>query len=154
MTKTIAKPARLPGWEIALVETLARHQQMPFAYGTGDCLIRIADVALAMTGSDPMADIRGTYDDAKGADAALKKLGFASIEVALADRFVEIAPADARRGDCGVADALEADDGPAAVVVVGDMVMGARAPHSAAARKKPCHVWASRDRLVKAYRIG
>lgn len=155
MTENTAKPARHSGWEIALVDTLSRHQHEPFAYSTADCLIRVSDVALAITGQDPVAEFRGTYSDAKGAAAAMRKAGYTSIEAVLAGTFEEIAPALARRGDCGLIETnVDGRKELAAVIVVGDMVMGAADPGMARGRKKAGTTWAKRARLVKAYRIG
>lgn len=142
------RPARQPGWETAFAEVVAKHQAAPFAYGASDCLIQIADLDRAMTGRDPMKALRGKYEDQKGASAVLKKLGFASVEEALVATYPEVQPSLARRGDCGLVETGDPRDPLAAVIVLGDMVMG-KAPEGAAAP-----TFLPRDRLVRAFLIG
>lgn len=148
------QPARHSGWEVALVETIARHQAEPFAWGQSDCITRIADLALAMTGVDPMADLRGGYDSAAGSAGVLKDQGFVDIEAALAAHFEPVAPALARRGDCGI---VMTESGKrevkAGVIVMGDMLLGCALPAMPETDALGA-IWLPRERLVAAYRIG
>jgi hypothetical protein len=144
-------PARRPGWEVAFADTVSRHQAMPFAFGSSDCLSQIADLDLAMTGHDPMKTLRGEYEDRKGVLAALKKRGFGSIADALAATYPEVEPAMARRGDCGLVETGEAGDPLAAVIVLGDMVMGKAPPRDG---ETYAPTFLPRDRLVRAFQIG
>jgi hypothetical protein len=154
MTAEKIWPARHSGWEVAFVETVARHQAEPFAWGQSDCLTRIADLALAMTHVDPMADLRGTYDSPTASAGVLKDMGFEDIEAALAAHFQPIAPAMARRGDCGI---VVTESGKrevkAGVIVMGDMLLGCALPNMPETDALGA-IWLPRDRLVSAYRIG
>jgi uncharacterized protein DUF6950 len=145
------RPVRQPGWEVAFADTVARHQALPLVYGESDCLIQIVDLDLAMTGHDPMKGLRGEYDDRKSAVAALKKLGFASIEAALAGTYAEVEPSLARRGDCGLVETGDPKDPLAAVIVLGDMVMG-KPLGTEGVHYAPTFL--PRDRLVRAFQIG
>ena len=44
-------------------------------WGARDCAVAAADHVRAMTGRDPMADLRGLYDDARGAARILREGG-------------------------------------------------------------------------------
>lgn len=145
-------PPRRRGWERALVETASRHQLLPFSHEKSDCLRLVADVDRAMTGHDPMRGSRRESRSVRGALRVLKRRGFASVAEALAATYPEIAPALARRGDCGV---VESRNGErielAAVIVLGDQVMGKSDPVEPGATGV---TFVSRDRLVRAFRIG
>lgn len=41
----------------------------PFAWGTADCIVSVCDHVLRVTGIDPAAPWRGSYDDEAGAGA-------------------------------------------------------------------------------------
>lgn len=140
-------PPRHAGWEMAFVDAVAAHQAAPFGFGTSDCLTLVADVDLAMTGHDPLAGRRGSYDSAAGAAALLAEMGFADVGAALAATYPEVAPAEARRGDAGVVDS---DGTLAAVVVMGDRVMG-KAPGTS--NGAGVTFW-PRSALLRAFRVG
>lgn len=72
----------------------------PFAWGRHDCCLWAADCVLAITGTDPAADVRGTYADAAGAAAVLAGIG--GIETAGARAGEQIAPMFATWGDVGL----------------------------------------------------
>lgn len=139
-------PSRLKGWEARLADTIGSHAAMPFAWGRADCLCLVGDVAVALVGEDPMAAFRGRYRTALGAKRLLHRQGYADVAAALAGRFEEIAPAMARRGDCG----LVGDDELATVIVTGAEVVG----KSAATTGGIGLAVLSRDRMVRAFRIG
>lgn len=100
--KPPAIPARKPGWEHAYAETLQQLADTPFQWGGADCLTRVADLCAAMTDVNPLPKSLRRYRTERGAARLLTKLGYGSIEDALAATFPEIARAKARRGDCGV----------------------------------------------------
>lgn len=54
---------------------LARVAPLSWAWGSHDCCTFVADWLVEVGYPDPMAFIRGTYDDEAGADAALKRRG-------------------------------------------------------------------------------
>lgn len=74
MTETM-KATRPKGWELALADAVTQHATMPFAWGQSDCLTLVADVALAMTGVDPLAAHRDVYGSAAAAMRMLKAAG-------------------------------------------------------------------------------
>lgn len=154
MTANTVRPARHSGWDVALVETMAKHQATPFAWGKSDCITRIADLSLAMTGVDPMVDLRGSYDSAAGSAGVLKDLGFKDIEAALAKHFEPVAPAMARRGDCGIVVTQAGNrEVKAGVIVMGEYLLGCALP-SMPETDELGTIWLPRERLVSAYRIG
>lgn len=146
------KPTRLRGWELALADVVANHAELAFAWGRSDCLTLVADVALALTGNDPLAAFRGRYTSARGAKRLMTGAGFAGLSEAMAGSFEEVAPAMARRGDCGLVETqVRGKVVLAAVVVTGPNVVGKSAP----SRKGGTGLTTlGRDRLVRAYRIG
>lgn len=90
---------RLPDWESRLGETLARWNARPFRWDR-DCARRAAACVIAVTGEDPLADLRGAY---RTKHEALRLLA----EVPMAERldllFPRIHPAFAWRGDIALA---------------------------------------------------
>lgn len=116
---------RLAGWEPAYVATMTRHAGAPFAYGASDCLIVIADLCLAMCGRNPVPARLRRYRTMRGAARQMAALGFVDAEAALAAIFPRIAPAVARRGDCGIVETtVDGKTVKAAVVVMGATVQG------------------------------
>ena len=110
-------PPRRDDWPEKMLAEIAAAERRPFSWGSHDCATFAAGVVAAMTGSDPMADLRGTYSDAASAQAAIKRAGHASLYHLLADRFgPTIPPAHAGRGDLALA---HGDDGPALGIVDG-----------------------------------
>ena len=101
--RSLADRPRVLGWERAFVEEMAAIEVVPFGYGRNeiDCLRRVARIATALTGVDPMKGHRG-YSSEIGAFKQLSKAGFGSIEDALRAVFDEIPAVRALRGDCGV----------------------------------------------------
>ena len=72
---TTPMPLRLPDWPARFAALVARAHRTPFAWGGQDCCLWAADSALALTGQDPAADLRGTYTTAAGAWHALRSVG-------------------------------------------------------------------------------
>lgn len=133
-------PPRAVGWEKALVRELARLNAEPLEWGKSDCVTRVADVAKAMTGVDPMASLRGSYSSELGAARVMVARGCADVGELLASAFPEVAPAMARRGDVGV---VPGPDGVlSAVVFEGADVSGAGRART------------SRTRVVRAFKVG
>lgn len=148
----IDHPPRRRGWERALAEVAARHQSLPFSHARSNCLRLVADLDRAMTGHDPMRGVRRETRSAKGVARVMRRRGFASVVDALAATYPEIAPAMARRGDCGVVEAqICGKTELAAVIVLGDQVMGKSAPQ---VRGGTGVSLLPRERLLRAFRIG
>ena len=66
---------RLLFWPRALDALVRERMNQPFAWGTNDCALFAADCVLEVTGVDPAADVRGTYDSAASAARMLEKAG-------------------------------------------------------------------------------
>lgn len=143
---------RKKGWERALVEVAARHQSLPFSHERSNCLRLVADLDRAMTGHDPMRGLRRESRSARGVARVMKQLGFRTVADALSATYPEVAPALARRGDCGLVETQICGRSElAAVIVLGDQVMGKSAPP---VKGGTGVTLVSRDRLVRAFRIG
>lgn len=92
---------RLRDWQSRLSDCLAERYARPFAWGSKDCALWGADCVLAVTGSDPAADLRGTYADAAGAGRLIARLG--GLRAIADERLGErIAPVLAQPGDIGL----------------------------------------------------
>lgn len=69
-------------------------------YGNWDCCIMAADVVLAVSGVDHMADFRGRYTSLREAVGLIRELGHSSLLEATAARLGDpINPLEAWRGD-------------------------------------------------------
>jgi hypothetical protein len=91
---------RLPNWQSLMQACLAERWALPFAWGTQDCCTLPCDVALAMSGTDPMADLRDTYSTKESAAAVIADAG-GLIALAAARLDDEITPLRASVGDAG-----------------------------------------------------
>jgi hypothetical protein len=78
---------------------LAEHRAHPFEWGVSDCSL-FADVVYAITGFDPIAQVRG-YDSEITALRALRVAGFQTTADLVRASFAPIDPAHAQRGDLG-----------------------------------------------------
>jgi len=67
--------ARVRDWQSRLQACRAERCERPFAWGALDCALWGADCVHAVTGTDPAADLRGTYSDAAGAARVVARLG-------------------------------------------------------------------------------
>jgi hypothetical protein len=99
-------------WPALLADELARARDRPFRYGEHDCCLFAANVALALTGSDPAATLRGRYKTRLGAQrliAAAGGLESLAAQLASASGYAEIAPLLAQRGDAVLIETARAD---------------------------------------------
>lgn len=87
---------RAHDWEARLFAAVEAARATPFAWGTHDCALFVADVVLAMTGHDYAADLRGRYRTQAG---ALRLLADTPLRVRMAALFVQIDVRMAQRGD-------------------------------------------------------
>lgn len=94
--------ARLPDWERRLSDFLA--QPFAFEWGTMDCALFACAAVEALTGTHPYPEFPGTYSDRIGAARALRKLGKGTLEATFGQKFEEVPPAFARRGDVVMAE--------------------------------------------------
>tara|TARA_R110000751_G_scaffold307640_1_gene430337 strand:- start:26960 stop:27394 length:435 start_codon:yes stop_codon:yes gene_type:complete len=96
-----ARP-RFPDWPERLAAIVEERRETPFYYGQRDCGAFASDVALALTGEDPAAWLRGRYEDEDTLDAILAERGGfeAAVDQTMADYgSPECPPAFAARGD-------------------------------------------------------
>ena len=66
---------RLPDWRRRLEALLVHSEHRPFEWGVHDCGSFGADVALAVTGADVLAQLRGTHRTALQAQRELQRRG-------------------------------------------------------------------------------
>lgn len=94
---------RKSNWEHKLSEYLISKREVPFEYGSHDCAHFVAGAVEAMTGENPMDDIR-EYDSEIGSLRVLKELGFDSIEKFTDSKFPSIPVGFAQTGDIALHD--------------------------------------------------
>lgn len=103
----------------ALMQYLYDRSQMPFAWGTNDCVTFAAGAVQAQTGVDVLADIPKWTTEAE-ARAILATYG--GLDAAVSKLLAEVHPAKAHRGDVGACNSV--NGGLLLVVVVGQAVVG------------------------------
>jgi hypothetical protein len=89
---------RAAGWAEALVEAIESRKSTPFAWGSHDCCLFAADVALAITGVDYAHPVRG-YSTREQAEEIIR--GYSGMQ-AMVTALVGSGPVPvglARRGD-------------------------------------------------------
>lgn len=119
-----AQGHRRPDAEARLQSLVTRRLGTPFAWGCFDCGLFAAEAALAVSGQDPAADLRGHYTCALGAARRLREaLGVPSEGRSLLQAYVqqrfgaEVLPALALPGDVGLV--LQPPGPPLLAVCVG-----------------------------------
>lgn len=89
---------RLPDWEQRLSDFVVERLAEPFAWGSNDCVLFAADAVCAMTGTDPVAHVRGQWDSQLSAARAIARMG--GLQAAADALGLEpIPPLYAQRGD-------------------------------------------------------
>ena len=122
MTRPTPARMRTPDWPERLADILEARLEQPFYYGAQDCGMFASDVALALTGADPAAWLRGAYDTADQLDVLLAEAGGfeAAVERTMAEFGApECPPAFAARGDWAL---VEVGNHQMVGVVVGDRI--------------------------------
>ncbi len=95
---------KLPNAHVRLALFTKDRRKTPYAWGENDCVTFAADAVWAITGVDPIEDIRGSWDSEEGARAVLEGLG--GLIEAVDARFERVDPKFAQRGDvCLIRDA-------------------------------------------------
>lgn len=101
-------------WPERLAAHIVASSARPFAWGSFDCCTFACDAVVATTDVDPMAELRGTYDDVRSAAVALRKFAGGLDETAEKIAAILGAPsvplAFAQRGDVVLGN-VETDDG-------------------------------------------
>lgn len=98
---------RRDDWQEQLARVVRNWQHEPWIWGSTDCAHFMAACVAAITGVDPIAKIRGTYDSRLSCMARIRRHGFASVEAMAAATFDQIGwpegiPACSQIGDVGV----------------------------------------------------
>lgn len=132
---------RRDDWQNALSETVRRHQQLPFAWGTSDCLLFPLDCVRAMTGQD-FSELHGEYASQAQAYRRLRSFGFANVADAFAAHFPEISPAMMGTGDLAVVD----DDG----AICGAICLG----RMTAGKTQDGLLFIGRSLVQRAFKVG
>lgn len=94
--------ARPEDWPERLAAFVEERRNVPFAWGTQDCLMFAADAVLMLRGVDVMAQYRGAYATEAEGDSLLERDGGMEAILAAAAQaagLAERAPKLARRGD-------------------------------------------------------
>lgn len=140
---TMNRSRRISNWPRALADFVDSRRNEPFLWGKHDCCLFAADAALAITGIDAAAHLRGTYDSAM---SAMRIINLNTDLETLIDRccsgvgFEHTKLKFAMRGDV----VMIGDERPWAGVVMGDIVAGP-GEHGV--------VFASIGKAVKAWRV-
>lgn len=93
--------ARLPDWQVRMDKCVRAMSTRPYEWGVFDCCVMAADIVQAVTGHDPMQDLRGAYQTERQAMSVLAGLG--GLEAALTERLgMPISPLMAQPGDIGL----------------------------------------------------
>lgn len=90
---------RLSNWEQRLSEYIASRRDSAFEYGVNDCAHFVADAVEAITGEDPMPELRGQYDSEFGSLRVMTEIGNGSLEATVDAKFPEVEIGHAQRGD-------------------------------------------------------
>jgi len=90
---------RLSNWEQRLSDYITVKRDQPFEYGVNDCAHFVADAVKAMTGEDPVPELRGQYDSEFGSLRVMTEIGQGSLEATVDAKFPEIGIGHAQRGD-------------------------------------------------------
>lgn len=111
---------RKTDWQEALSDLVLARLSLPFAWGTNDCAIFAADAVLAMRGDDPLADLRGQWNDTASAARVIAAQG--GLAAAMDARgFVGVGAMFAQRGDIVLHKTQDGHHGLG--VCVGDCIM-------------------------------
>lgn len=85
------------GFAEALGLFIGERRLVPYAWGTNDCVTFAADAVVAINGTDPLGDLRGTWSTEAEAMAVLEAQG--GLIAAMDARFPRRAKEFAKRGD-------------------------------------------------------
>ena len=139
---------RFEDWPARLGDALAAAADRPFEFGKHDCCLAVADVVLAITGTDLAADFRG-YEGKRAALAILKKHGgVIGIAEAMAARLgiAEVPPGLAQRGDVVIVKDEQGRDTLAIIDPTGRSALAAARAGGWGTRPVGC--------IARAWRIG
>ena len=130
---------RLTDWPERLTEVILEAREKTFDFGTHDCFLFVADCALAITGKDIAAGLRGRYATI---EKGLKLGGVRSLAEKMRKHFKRVPLALAHRGDIAMAPVGALIGGKREqilFVVDGAWLRGANG--SAVPRSEATHAW-------------
>lgn len=113
---------RLQDWPERLAALIEARRDVPFAWGSHDCALFVADAIAAVTGADPATSFRGYATE----EEALALLGAEGLEGVVAQALAafgcgDCPPGLAQRGDAALA---LLGNQPTMVVVLGEVLAG------------------------------
>lgn len=113
---------RVATWRADMHKVIDEKMRRPYEPGKHDCALFFADIAKAITGTDPAKGLRGKYKTLARGLVLLKKKGFNDHVEMIASLYPEIHPSMAAVGDAVV---FKVDDeiGYALGVVISDRAM-------------------------------
>lgn len=111
---------RRPDWHSRLAAYLTEAGRKPFAEGSHDCALFAGGAVEAMTGTDPMADLRGRYATTSQGLQLLKSMGYGDHLAWFSAHLPPIRPPERpRAGDVAC---VPGHDGPSLGIVQGEAV--------------------------------
>ena len=125
---------RLANWEQALSDYLMAQRNKTFAYGSFDCAHFVAGAVEAMTGENPMAEIR-EYNSEIYSLRVLKELGFDSVEQFTDSKFTSTPIGFAQTGD------IVLHDGSLGIVVGAKAVFATEIGYTFVDRSEWLNAW-------------
>lgn len=130
---------RVDDWPSRFFEIIEARQKMPFEWGKNDCVMFAAACIAAMTGDNPIEDLK-PWKSQKTAMKRIEEVG--GFEAWLDSRYERVEWYDAQRGDVGL---LEQTDGPIVVMNVGGYWAG---PSDEGLTRSP------QGAVYRAWRVG
>ncbi len=116
---------RRTDWELRLAAVVQERLRAPFVWGQHDCVLFAADCIHAMTGADPVADLRGQWADRASAVRAIAQAGGLASAIAARGFVPAPGPLFAQRGDL----VLHRRDGTDALAICTGPALAAPAEH-------------------------
>lgn len=130
---------RFSDWPDRLIAFIDARAGQPFAWGPNDCCTYAADGVAAITGEDPMPELRGAYADAAG---ALRLIAEKPLRDRLGEKFETMPLGRARRGDVAI---VEQEGRDVVMIVEGATLVG---PGAEGAVRVP------RTAMLAAFKVG
>lgn len=91
---------RIQDWEKPFNQEIQKHMDIPFEWGVSDCYMLCDDVVKAITGKRIETGIK--YKTELSGTKQMIKKGYKNFKEVFSDKFEEINPSIAMRGDLGI----------------------------------------------------